>query len=66
MNEVLSDATQGWYSVIKADQQPGNFSETPEWFAWLADISSFHFAGRSGSFTARKTRKQRGGDYWYA
>jgi hypothetical protein len=32
----------------------------------LADIPSFHFAGTGGSFTARKTKKQRGGDYWYA
>ena len=41
-------------------------SETPAWFAWLDETSSFAFHGRRGSFTARKETKQRGSGYWYA
>jgi hypothetical protein len=26
--------------------------ETPEWFAWLAEQSSFRFVGRAGTFSA--------------
>jgi LuxR family maltose regulon positive regulatory protein len=41
-------------------------SETPAWFAWLDEMSSFAFHGWRGSFTARKETKQRGSGYWYA
>src|SRR5436189_2430082 len=40
--------------------------ESPAWFAWLSQVSSFAFHGRNGSYTARKERKQRGEGYWYA
>ena len=40
--------------------------ESPEWFAWLDQVSSFAFAGKSGHYTARKEAKQRGDRYWYA
>ncbi len=40
--------------------------ETPAWFAWLDEVSSFAFHGQHGSFTARKETKQRGSVYWYA
>ena len=40
--------------------------DSPDWFAWLAQLSSFHFQGKSGHFTARQERKQRGATYWYA
>ncbi len=37
------------------------------WFAWLKQTSSFAFCGQTGSYTARKERRPRGGDgYWYA
>jgi hypothetical protein len=39
--------------------------DSPEWFAWLAHLGSFHFQGKSGHFTARQERKQRGEAYWY-
>ena len=39
---------------------------TPEWFAWLANATTFAFAGPSGHFTARKERQARGGGYWKA
>ncbi len=40
--------------------------DSPDWFSWLASLSSFHFQGKSGHFTARQERKQRGDAYWYA
>ena len=40
--------------------------DSPHWFAWLAGLSSFHFTGKSGHFTARQESKQRGDTYWYA
>src|SRR6266851_6650318 len=40
--------------------------ESPGWFVWLDQASSFAFHGRMGSYTARQERKERGGGYWYA
>src|SRR5215471_9789451 len=40
--------------------------ESPAWFAWLGQVSSFAFVGKSGHFTARKEAKQRGDRYWSA
>ena len=40
--------------------------DSPEWFAWLEQVSSFAFAGKGGHYTARKEAKQRGGRYWSA
>jgi len=40
--------------------------ESPAWFVWLDQASSFAFHGRMGSYTARLERKERGGGYWYA
>ena len=39
---------------------------TPAWFAWLEDATAFTFSSPSGSFTARKERRTRGGWYWQA
>lgn len=33
---------------------------------WVDQVSSFAFHGQHGSYTARKERKQRGDEYWYA
>ena len=38
----------------------------PAWFAWLDQVSSFAFSGKSGHYTARKEAKQRGDRYWSA
>lgn len=40
--------------------------DSPEWFAWLDQVSSFAFFGKSGHYTARKETKQRGDRYWSA
>jgi LuxR family transcriptional regulator, maltose regulon positive regulatory protein len=44
----------------------GIVPDGPAWFAWLNQVPSFAFVGKSGHFTARKEAKQRGDRYWYA
>src|SRR6478672_7535275 len=39
---------------------------TPSWFAWLQEATAFTFTSPSGSFSARKERRTRGGWYWKA
>ncbi len=40
--------------------------ESPAWFAWLEQVSSFAFWGKDGHYTARKESRPRGEAYWYA
>ena len=40
--------------------------DRPAWFAWLDQVSSFAFLGKSVHYTARKEARQRGDRYWYA
>jgi hypothetical protein len=41
--------------------------DTPEYFAWIASLKSFHFEGREGHFTARKEpHKTSRQEYWTA
>ena len=40
--------------------------DSPQWFSWLEQVSSFAFVGKSGHYTARKETKQRGDRYWSA
>ncbi len=40
--------------------------DSPEWFAWLASLSSFRFVGQAGRFSARRGYNQRPNRGWYA
>lgn len=40
--------------------------DSPEWFEWVASLSSFRFVGRSGRFSARRGFNQRPNRGWYA
>jgi hypothetical protein len=40
--------------------------DSPEWFTWLASLSSFRFMGRSGRFSARRGYNRRPNRCWYA
>ena len=51
--------------VIADDDAPITVG-TPGWFAWLENARTFTFASPSGSFSARKERRTRGGWYWKA
>ncbi len=39
---------------------------SPEWFAWLASLSSFRFVGQAGRFSARRGYNRRPNRGWYA
>jgi len=39
---------------------------SPAWFVWLSSASTFYYEGRSGTFTAHRENRQRGGSYWTA
>ena len=36
------------------------------WFTWLATAHSFYYESQTGTFTAVKERRKRGGEYWTA
>jgi hypothetical protein len=63
----------GWLPIIEVyelyrtqDQEALRIiPDSPEWFAWLEQVSSFAFEGKRGRYTARKESKQRGDRYWY-
>ncbi len=66
-------ATEDRYLLLDANNEEGRATsmdhlqyDSPEWFAWLETLTSFHFAGKQGFFTARKDQKKRGKGYWYA
>src|SRR5438270_10905017 len=40
--------------------------ESPAWFAWLDEASSFAFQGKAGAYTARKESIRQDDAYWYA
>jgi hypothetical protein len=40
--------------------------DTPEWFTWLASLSSFRFVGRSGRLSARRGGSPCSHHSWYA
>src|SRR3954463_254708 len=40
--------------------------DTPAWFTWLEQATTFTFASPAGHFTARKERQARGDGYWKA
>ncbi len=62
-----SPATEAYELYQTRDQEGlGIVPDSPAWFAWLDQVSSFAFAGKSGHYTARKEAKQRGDRYWYA
>jgi LuxR family transcriptional regulator, maltose regulon positive regulatory protein len=48
------------------DAFTGTAVASPAWFAWLDTASTFYFEGQSGTFTAHRERRQRGGLYWVA
>src|SRR5579862_535054 len=57
------------YLLYRGDQPsaPPIGAETPAWFAWLQQATSFSFAAADGATcTLRKESRMRGGTYWSA
>lgn len=60
---------RGSYELCEhgAPLRPPVAPDTPDWFTWLAGVSSFSFQRATGAvYTLRKEKVQRGGAYWYA
>jgi hypothetical protein len=55
--------TTATYELYRTDERKGLgiVPDSRAWFAWLDQVSSFAFSGKSGHYTARKEAKQRGG-----
>jgi hypothetical protein len=50
---LIEYGAQGTYVVICPQEGELHLSpDSPEWFAWLASVSSFRFVGKLGRFTA--------------
>src|SRR5215831_13577273 len=57
--------TYAWSDEPRGEALPP-VTDSPAWFAWLAEVPSFAFRGQAGSCTARLEAVQRGERYWYA
>jgi hypothetical protein len=64
---LIEYGARGRYVLISPEE--GELSiipDSPEWFEWLASLSSFRFVGQSGRFSARRGFSQRPNRGWYA
>jgi hypothetical protein len=64
---LIAYAASGHYVVICPSA--GELSlvpDSPEWFAWLASLSSFQFVGKLGRFSAHRVFHQGPTRYWQA
>jgi len=67
LNTVVEQLSNGHYFIYDLDGGQQDFApDSPDWFAWLAGHTSFHFTCKDGHFSARQEKKQRGASYWYA
>ena len=56
---LIEYAADGTYVVISPELGELSLTpDSPEWFDWLATISSFRFVGQQGRFTAYRDSKQ--------
>ncbi|HKF38186.1 MAG TPA: hypothetical protein VKB35_14925, partial [Ktedonobacteraceae bacterium] len=44
----------------------GIVPDSPAWFTWLDQVSSFALVGKSGRYTARREARRHSNRYWYA
>ncbi len=67
LNTVIEYSDGDSYFLYDPDGGHRTFAlDSPEWFAWLRTLGSFHFKGKLGHFTGRSERKKHGDTYWYA
>src|SRR5216684_3609841 len=67
LNTVIEYSCGDSYFLYDPDGGHHSFApDSPEWFAWLRTLGSFHFKGKQGHFTARSERKKYADRYWYA
>ncbi len=64
---LIEYGARGQYVLISPEEGAVPIvPDSPEWFAWLASLSSFRFVGREGRFSARRGYNQRPNRCWYA
>ncbi len=67
LNTVIEYSSGDSYFLYDPNGGHHTFAlDSPEWFAWLNTLGSFHFKGKLGHFTGRGERKKHGDTYWYA
>jgi hypothetical protein len=64
---LIEYGARGQYVLICPEEGELHITpDSPEWFAWLASLSSFRFVGQSGRFSARRGYNHRPNRGWYA
>jgi len=64
---LIEYGARGHYVLICPEEGELHMTpDSPEWFAWLASLSSFRFVGQSGRFSARRGYNRGPNRCWYA
>ncbi len=64
---LIEYGARGQYILISPEEgELAITPDSPEWFTWLASLSSFRFVGQSGRFSARRGYNRRPNRCWYA
>ncbi|GHO60516.1 hypothetical protein [Ktedonobacter robiniae] len=64
---LIEYGARGRYVLISPEEgELAITPDSPEWFAWLASLSSFRFVGQKGRFSARRGYNRRPNRSWYA
>ncbi len=64
---LIEYGARGRYVLISPEEgELAILPDSPEWFAWLASLSSFRFVGREGRFSARRGYNHHPNRSWYA
>jgi hypothetical protein len=64
---LIEYGARGRYVLICPEEGELHIApDSPEWFAWLASLSSFRFVGQAGRFSARRGFNHRPNRGWYA
>jgi hypothetical protein len=64
---LIENGARGRYVLISPEEgELAITPDSPEWFAWLASLSSFRFVGQAGRFSARRGYNRRPNRCWYA
>ena len=64
---LIEYGAKGRYVLISPEEgELAITPDSPEWFAWLASLSSFRFVGQAGRFSARRGYNRGPNRCWYA
>ncbi len=64
---LIEYGARGRYVLISPEGEELSITpDAPEWFSWLASLSSFRFVGQTGRFSARRGYNRHPNRSWYA